>query len=1066
MKRKNLPLSLALISIVLGGIILGFSNSQSESKYTPRSSDSESLVYGIKPSVEYIAMIRNNQTTGVIAPEYLNKVQNQLKEFKGSRSFVTLGWRQLGPDNFGGRTRAIMFDNQDQSAKTLYAAGVSGGIWKSENVGVSWQKINNESYNLNVSCMTQDANGNIYAGTGESFAAETMSGLEEIGFTGGFMGQGIFKSTDGNNFSLLESTQPQFNDANSDWAFVNELVVDQNSGRLYAATNSGLKYSDDEGNSWVVPNYIYDTVYTNVSRTYEIECDSFEVKPSGVVLYGPDTISIIIDTVKNIIVQHELELQGNTFDVAVNNNGGIVSTVNNKCYVFDGSREAFKNVSTFTVNYDLMHNDSIFSTINILPLEGQSDTTYNEVTGDWHFYIDMDQSKLPSEDVARIEFAFAPSDANILYASVIDDNGNLYNVYRSDNKGLNWRIIQPGSSSISIFSGQGVYDNALAVFPEDPDRVLLGGVEAWVGSKIQETGFFAWESISSSFYPPFFPQYLHADHHTYVFQPGTNNTFMIGTDGGVSIGTIVGGNYVFEGSNRSYFTTQFYNIGPSGIENYVLGGAQDNGSILITGDGNTTKQGEQIYFGDGGACVVSLINKDVLVVSNVGADLQRSEDGGANYSAQFIGDLSLASNFFNTPMALWESFNNEYSRDSLWYFAKIEIPGGTKIQVQSKNSGQPFYYTTPNDVTLMPGDSILVKDIVSSRYFIATFNKVYMTNELHRFDKTPEWFEISNYSVGLVGASQCISYSSDANHVFVGTRGGKLYRISNLALAYNYDRADVNSPECVVSTQEIPLYIPGTSDPITQVVTSVAVDPDNPANVMITLGNYGNDYYVLYSENALDEVPVFESRQGNLPQMPVYSSVIEMSDTDVGIIGTEHGIFVTEDIHASSPIWMQQDSMMGSVPVFQLQQQIVSKTSDTVILVNGNEIIKIPFSGTNNYGVIYAATFGRGLLRCNVFEKPVGLEEIYNEQNSKIHDLSIYPNPVINSATIKFEAFSNSEADIFVYDIAGRKVESVTNNVKIGINEFNLDLSGLNSGTYIIQVIIGSDIYSQKFIAN
>ncbi len=978
MKRKNLPLSLALISIVLGGIIFGFSNSQSESKYIPRSSDNESLVYGIKPSVEYIALIRNNQTTGVIAPEYLNRVQDQLKDFEESRSFVNLTWRQLGPDNFGGRTRAIMFDNQDATAKTLYAAGVSGGIWKSENVGISWQKINSESYNLNVTCMQQDAGGTIYAGTGESFAAETMSGLEEMGFTGGFMGQGIFKSTDGNNFTLIPSTQPQFNDANSDWAFINELAVNLNSGSLFAATNSGLKYSTDGGNSWSV---------------------------------AKDTSGA--------------ELVMNSFDVQVSSDGAIVACIDNSCYIStSGDVDAFVNRST---------GDSV---------------------------------SLPSEDVGRIEFAFAPSDPNVLYASVVDNDGSLYNIYRSDDKGLNWRIIQPGSPSISIFSGQGVYDNALAVFPEDPDRIILGGVDAWDGRKIQETGFFGWSSISTAISPPFFPNYLHVDHHAYVFQPGSNNTFMVGTDGGVAIGSIVEGEYVFEGSNRNYFTTQFYNIGPSGIGNYVLGGAQDNGTILITGDGNTTKQGEMILGGDGGACVVSLIDRNVLVVSDVDADLRRSEDGGANYSTQFIDDLSLAANFFNTPMALWESFNNENSRDSLWYYAKAEIPGGTRIQVQSKNSGQPFYYTTPANVTLMPGDSILVKDIVSSRYFIATFNKVYMTNELHRFEKTPEWFEVSNNTVGLVGASQCISYSSDANHVFVGTRDGKLYRISNLALAYNYDRADVNSPECIVSTQEIPLYVPGTSDPITQVVTSVAIDPDNPANVMITLGNYGNDYYVLYSENALDEVPVFESRQGNLPQMPVYSSVIEMTNTDLGIIGTEHGIFVTENIHASSPNWIKQDSLMGSVQVFQLQQQIVSKTADTVILINGNEIIKIPFPGTDNYGVIYAATFGRGLLRCNVFQKTVGLEEIYNNQNTNILDLIIYPNPVTTYATIKLEAFINSTADIFVYDLAGRKVLSTTNNVKRGMNEFDLDVSGLNNGTYIVQVVIGSDIYSQKFIAN
>ena len=988
MKRRNLPLSLALISIVLGGLILGFFSNRSESKYSPRLSDDKSLVYAIKPSVEYLAAIRNNQTTGVITPSDLNKVQNQLKDFNDSRSFVNLTWRQLGPDNFGGRTRAIMFDNQDQASKTIFAAGVSGGIWKSEDLGISWHKINSTNYNLNVSCMKQSADGIIYAGTGESFAAATMSGLEEIGFAGGFMGQGIFKSTDGDNFTLIGSTEPQFNDDESDWAFVNELAVDLNSGRLYAATNTGLKYSNDGGDSWEV---VKDT--------------------SGA------------------------ELMMNTMDVQVASDGAVVACIDNLCYISPaGAVDAFVTRST---------GDSV---------------------------------SLPATGVTRIEFAFAPSDPNILYASVIDNQGLLYNAYRSDDKGLNWRVIQPGSSAVPVFNlpwevtGQGVYDNALTVFPDDPDKFLLGGIDAWEFSKVQETGFFANQSVSTSFVPYFFPTYLHVDHHTYVFRPGTNNTFFAGTDGGIAIGNISQGEYVFEGSNRSYFTTQFYNIGPSGVGNYVLGGAQDNGTILITGEGNTAKQGDLIYFGDGGACVVSLINKEVLVVSNEGGDLQRSEDGGFNYSTQFVGDLDLDEDFFNTPMALWESFNNENSRDSLWYYARKEIVGGTTIQVLSNNSGQPFYYTTPLDVDLQSGDSILVKDVVSSRYFVASKNTskgiVYMTSELHQFTKTPEWFVISNEDVGFEGASQCISYSSDANHVFVGTREGKLFRISNLALAYNYDRADVNSPECIVATQAIPIYIPGTSDEITQVITSIAIDPDNPANVMITLGNYGNDYYVLYSENALDQVPVFSSRQGNLPQMPVYSSVIEMTDTDMGIIGTEHGVFVTENIHDDSPVWMHQDSLMGSVPVFQLQQQIVSKTADEVYLINGNDTLVLEYHGTDNYGVIYAATFGRGLLRCNIFQKPVGVEEVFVENNSDSHDITIYPNPVITQATIELEAFNNSDADIFVYDLAGRKVMSLTNMVRKGMNKINIDLAGLNSGTYIIQVVIGSDVYSQKFIAN
>jgi type IX secretion system substrate protein len=981
MKRKNLPLSLALISIVLGVIALGFSHKQSESKYSPRLIDESSLVYGIKPSVEYLAQIRNNQNTGVIAPEYLEKLQNQLDDFTSNRSSVNMTWRQLGPDNFGGRTRAILFDNQDVNTNTVFAAGVTGGIWKSGNVGTSWFKVNSSNYNLNVSCMKQGANGTIYAGTGESFAAETVSGLDELGFTGGFMGQGIFKSVDGDNFTLIASTRPQLNEETSAWSFVNELAIDMNSGRVYAATNSGLMYSDNEGDSWSV---------------------------------AKDTSGV--------------ELNMNSMDVQVSSDGAVVAFIDEYCYIStDGNADAFVTRST---------GDSV---------------------------------SLPDANVGRIEFAFAPSDPNILYASVANNLGSLYNIYRSDDKGVNWRIIQPGSHTINIFSGQGIYDNALTVFPENADKIILGGINAWEGEKIQETGYFAWKSISTAQVPTSSSNYLHVDHHTYVFRPGTNNFFMIGTDGGIAVGAVESGGYSFQGSNRSYFTTQFYSIGPSGLGNYVVGGAQDNGTILITGEGNTKNEGEEIYPGDGCACVASIINKDVLVVSEPASEqnfIFRSEDGGVNYSTEFVDDLSLQVSFFVTPISLWESFDNQNSRDSVWYHAKSTIAGGTEVQVISKNSNQPFYYTTPSDVTLLEGDSIIVQDIVSSRLFVATYNKVYMTNELHWFDKVPQWFEISNLDVGFDGSSQCMSYSSDANHLFVGTREGRLYRVSNLALAYDSIHADARSAECIVSTQEIPILIPGTSDPVSQVITSVAVDPENPANVMITLGNYGNDYYVLYSENALDEFPVFTSRQGNLPQMPVYSSIIEMSDTDMAIIGSEHGIFVTEDITQDSPVWMRQDSLMGSVPVFQLLQQRVSKTADTVTFVNGNEITKVVYPGTDNYGVIYAATYGRGLLRCNLFQRPVGIDDNYTENEQNFLELKVFPNPVVTSATMEFESNERGVANIVVYDLAGRMNMSFDENVVKGLNKLDIDLSTLKTGTYIIHIVIGNDVYSQKIIAN
>jgi len=955
---------------------MGLYPNKNVQEYTPRQEDSKLQLPKIKPASEYLAMIKNNQHSGVINPVDLRRANQQLKNFENSRT-LDLAWAQLGPDNFGGRTRAIICDNQDATANTIYAAGVSGGVWKSTNLAITWNKVNTQIDNLYVSCMIQTSNGTIYAGTGESFAAESMSGFDDMGYTGGFMGQGIFKSTDGDNFTLLTATEPTYNDVDSDWAYINELAFDNGSGKLYAATNTGLKYSNDNGASWAT---VKDTAGT--------------------------------------------ELNMNSYDVQVNSDGVVIACIDNLCYLSQNG-----NVNNFILR---SVDDSI---------------------------------SLPSSNVSRIEFAFAPSDPQVAYASVVNQLGNVYNIYRSDDAGFSWRIILPGTQFVPVFLGQGVYDNALTVFPENPDKILLGGFILYQGEMIQAEGLFDWRIVSDWQFSQE-AAYLHPDVHTMVFRHGSNNTFFTGTDGGVSKGTVSGNQYAHAPSNRDYYTTQFYAVGNSGLENFNLGGSQDNGSIVISGEGNTPRQGERILGGDGGPCVSSLINHEIVVVSAAGGFILRSEDAGDNYSTQFLSGDITNDQAFITPVALWESFNNPNSRDSVYFHAREEISGGTTIQVRSINDGQPFYYTLPNDITIHNGDSLIVQDVVSSRLFIATSNHIWMTKELHDFGKTPEWFEISDATVGMIGTPQCISYSSDGNHLFVGTQAGRLFRISNLALAYDYERADINSPSCIVSTKEIPLFIPGTSDPVEQVITSIAVDPSDPNNVMVTFGNYGNEYYILFSEDALAEVPEFNSRQGNLPQMPVYSSVIEMTDNSVAVIGTEYGIFVTENIHENTPEWYLEDGEMGKVPVFELKQQIVARAEDEVVLVNGNETIVIPYPGATNYGIVYAATYGRGLMRCNTFRKPVGIDEIIAGENLLKEELILYPNPVNDFVNIECDIIKQGVVNVQVVDLSGKVVSSKQLGVRKGKNKLSVDLSHLAAGTYVMKAVSGNQVFTGKFIAN
>ena len=83
--------------------------------------------------------------------------------------------------------------------------------------------------------------------------------------------------------------------------------------------------------------------------------------------------------------------------------------------------------------------------------------------------------------------------------------------------------------------------------------------------------------------------------------------------------------------------------------------------------------------------------------------------------------------------------------------------------------------------------------------------------------------------------------------------------------------------------------------------TSVAILNNDADKVVVTLGNYGNESYVLYCDNMLSDTPTFTPKQGKgLPKMPVYSSVFTVAgDENHVLIGTEHGVYRTTNIAAN-----------------------------------------------------------------------------------------------------------------------------------------------------------------------
>ena len=116
----------------------------------------------------------------VIRREILDERQRILASGRVPGDAVDNSWVERGPTNVGGRTRAIMFDPNDPTRETVFAGGVSGGLWKNtaiSNSGSVWTRVNITD-NLNVSCLAFDPNNTniFYLGTGESYTAGDVGG--------------------------------------------------------------------------------------------------------------------------------------------------------------------------------------------------------------------------------------------------------------------------------------------------------------------------------------------------------------------------------------------------------------------------------------------------------------------------------------------------------------------------------------------------------------------------------------------------------------------------------------------------------------------------------------------------------------------------------------------------------------------------------------------------------------------------------------------------------------------------------------------------------------------------
>jgi photosystem II stability/assembly factor-like uncharacterized protein len=108
--------------------------------------------------------MRANQVTGIVNAEDVIAAREQADEMSKhkTRAFPNMKWEERGPNNQGGRTRALIVDVNNPNK--LYMGAVAGGLWVSTDNGNTWAKTDSSDSrsSSSICAITQLPNGHIF----------------------------------------------------------------------------------------------------------------------------------------------------------------------------------------------------------------------------------------------------------------------------------------------------------------------------------------------------------------------------------------------------------------------------------------------------------------------------------------------------------------------------------------------------------------------------------------------------------------------------------------------------------------------------------------------------------------------------------------------------------------------------------------------------------------------------------------------------------------------------------------------------------------------------------------
>lgn len=1049
-------------------------------KETLAMSKEERKNYGLPPNKyaeeEWVKTI--NPRIGMPTPEKLNEIrksiENQRNQIESSRvagDGIDNAWVSRGPNNVGGRTKAIIFDPTDATGNTVIAAGVSGGLWKNTNITLDtsvWTLMNIPEH-LNVLNITVDPidNATWYVGTGESYSGGDVSGngiwkTTNAGATWTrVFGGGTITSTvenqntftinspstiSGNYGGILTtafgpvlstvitqnivlvndgSSEPTLGvNALTNAAAINGKIALIRRGSPAAAPGTGtfvlkVKNAQDAGAlAVIVMNNVSGDPGAMGGTDATITIPSVAItKELGDLLEAAVIAGVVNGTVKPAIAGqfNGLSINGitNVNDIAIKNNNGVSEIY---AAVGDGIFPGTNKTTLFNPRGFGLYK-SVDGGINWVKLNLPLTDTGNEICPN-----DIEIAVGGKVWVSSTDSRLYRNGGGKIFVST--DNGSTFT--------LKHTVVGNGGGQRVEIEASNTTADKIYVLAELAQASTTATIECQI---LRTTDGFATPPTELSL-----PNDTDSRSAIYGFT-GAQAFYdlFIESDPVNDANVYVGGLNIHKSTNSgnswvqisewqnssSVHSDQHSMTFKPGNSNVALFGC-DGGVYYCSSLSTTNNTSTVIPSRNNGFVTAQMVGVAVMPngVSGTSGDffVTGLQDNGTQYfPASLSSSLGAAAGMNSSSrtqggdggIPLFAQDSDKYYVSNYVYNDNMNTRGlnGNIIKTLSDGTtGRGLFYPA---MVLNSANDFVFSDFSGGATFTPTvrrYGNIKAANTVTRVDLINAL--LTTYPTALqVG-------KVTKTTLYIGTLNGKLLQVTGSTGASSV-WSDITGVNFVGTISDIEF---GAND----------------SQIFVTIKNYGVTSIWYTKDQGLS----WYSIEGNLPDMPINCILQNPLKTDELMIGTELGVWYANTFNPNA----SEDQSLNWMPSFNGMSNV--KVTDLDLQPN------LPVNPTS-YNV-YAATYGRGVFSGVLNTAVLSKEEFTNNKN-----VSIYPNPVKDNLNINIKDFSG-EISVKIIDINGREV--FNKNINNFITSNTLDLSSFSSGIYVLK-LTGEDLnYSEKII--